>query len=82
LEESSLPIDLGTEPPTDQDRGVTNWLRYMNGHVFLFGPEDFNGGDIEKFRNRAHSAASRNGKHAKTMKVIRDGVEHLRVRFV
>jgi hypothetical protein len=59
------------------------WGSYLDGHEYEFGPEDYDGidgdddeGKIEKLRNSAFSAASRNGKHAVTHKVTIEKGKH------
>jgi hypothetical protein len=71
-----------------QQTGI-EWGPYLDGHEYEFGPDDYGGIDgdgdeakVEKLRNSAFSAASRNGKQAATRKVtLKDGRLGLRVQF-
>ena len=68
-----MPRDLGSTPI---QQVTIEWASYLNGHEYEFGPDDYDGIDgdndeakIEKLRNSAFSAASRNAKQAVTHKV-------------
>ena len=75
-----MPRDLGSTPI---QQTTIEWGSYLNGHEYEFGPDDYDGIDaegdeakIEKLRNSAFSAASRNSKQAITRKVTIERGKH------